>query len=363
MNPSFDPNFLSELIDQSHNPPGNDPVLGSFYAALVELAEEKDKIAVLLMKVKKKRSDITYKHLVNLIFRAYQAIKLKENDLNYRNFNKIRAWKKEFNLILKGKNRKYFEKLLLTKSTTTTIYQRYAGPFALISLLYPAYDLTIADLGCGGNYGLRGLELKEPFKTIQDLTSQKIVNKLLQKKINLKMGLAVDKEDPNSTAARFWRIACSFYPHELDEMKSVLEFENKIKKSNKVQFFKINLLKKAPPKIKVNLVILSTVLYQLNLPEQLLLINRAKKSLSQDGFLIVQDFAVKNLANARQLDFNDSWFGKKYSYRTFITAKKYKWNFMEIFQWNNGRCRIVKDGEDLNYFVKTSRAALAHSTS
>lgn len=374
MQARFDPNLLNELIDLSHNPPGNDPVLGSFYAALVEIAEEGHSISKILLRVKKSRNDITYKHLVNLIFRAFQAIKLKQNDLSYRSFDDISKWRKELANLQGDKNaRRDFEKLLRTKNTNTTIYQRYAGVYTIVSHLWNNHKVTMADLGCGGNYGLRGFELKEPFKEIRDLTPKRVVSKLLRKNINLEKGLAIDKEDPNLETTTFWRMACSFYPKELDEMNSILEFEKRIKLSAKIQFIKKNLLKlKLLPKFKVDVIILSTILYQLSLYEQLILLQKAKKLLKPEGMMIIQDFAAKNLANPRHLDFNDSWFSKTYSYRTFISSRKTGWKFWEIFQWNNGRCRIVKDGEDFDKIFKTrpnrnqlstSSVALAHSTS
>lgn len=352
MKVSFDPNLLSELIDQSHHPPGSDQVLGNFYAALVEMVEqEQDQdLADILMNIKKKRHDITNKHFINLIFRTFQAMKIKRNDLTYRSFHNTKAWHQELNTLLLDKDlKKEFKKLLLTKSTTTTIYQRYAGPHAVIALLLDNKNVSIADFGCGGNYGLRGIEKHEPFKDIKDLTPKKIVSKLLSKKINIKKGLAIDKEQPDTQDSSHWRMACSFYPSELDQVQAIQQFEIRIQSSQKVAFLQRNLLTaKRLPKIKFDVVILSTILYQLNLLEQLAMIEKAKRFLKPAGIIIVQDFAAKSLTNPRHLDFNDSWFGKSYSYRTFIIGGRTRWKFWEILQWNNGRCKIVRPGEDFN---------------
>src|ERR1035437_9357348 len=94
-----DPNLLNELIDQSRNPPGKDSVIGNFYAAIVEMLEESNKIWKIFVKEKKKRTDITNKHLVNLIFRSFQAIKLEQKDLTYRFFTDTKNWRKELNLL------------------------------------------------------------------------------------------------------------------------------------------------------------------------------------------------------------------------------------------------------------------------
>lgn len=354
---NFDPNLLNELIDQSHNPPGSDPILGNFYAALVEMIESDHPIAKIFMRVKNRRFDITHKHLANLIFRAYQAIKFEQNDLSYRSFGNTSKWINELKSIISDRKvRQNFEKLLRTKSTTTTIYQRYVGLYSIVSYLWDSELVSIADLGCGGNYGLRGIELKKSFKRIKDQTPQKFVTKLLARKINLKMGLALDKEDPDKESVKQWRFACSFYPSELNELNSIKDFEERLSSSQKVQFLKTNLLtSKKLPKNSVDVIILSSILYQLHLDAQLTLIDRTKRLLKHGGIIIVQDFAVKSLTNPRHLDFNESWFGKNFSYRTFVAGEKTNWKFLEAFQWNNGRCEIVRPGEDFEtVFNKSS---------
>lgn len=404
MKVAFDPNLLNELLDCAHNPPGGDPVLRAFYTSLVEMVEKGKPIAKILMEIRRKRPNITYKHLTNLTFRAYQAVKFREQDLFYNRFVKtvdnstdegeerlqssavsqaaevykdltdIYKWQKELNLICSNtKTKKYFKLLLRTKSTTTTIYQRYAGPYAIISYLWNGKAVSIADLGCGGNYGLKGIELQEPFKSIKDLTPKKLVTQLLLQKINLKKALAIDKENPDEEDIKTWRMACSFYPQELSNLSVIQDFEDRIKGVQKVVFLKANLLTfKKLPKKSVDAVILSTTLYQLNLQEQLTILAQAKKLLKGNGLIIVQDFAVKSLANPTHLDFNESWFGNKFSYRTFIASQKINWEFLEVFQWNNGRCQVIKPGEDFNKFFlittakdqpKAARATFAQSTS
>jgi len=357
MKTGFDPNLLNELIDYAHNPPGGDPVLGKFYTAVVELVEGNKTLAKIITAVQKIRPDITDKHLSYLIFRAYQAIKLKQNDFSYKHFSSVIRWKKELSLICSGKKGEEFKKLLSTKTNSTTIYQRYIGPRAIIAYLWDNQPVSVADLGCGGNYGLRGMELKEPFEKFQDKTPNKIIIKLLSKNINFKKGLAIDKENPDSEEATTWRMACSFYPSELDQMKKVQTFEKRIRLSKKVEFIQADLLKRKPlPKKEVEAVILSTILYQQTLPNQLTLINKAKRLLRPNGIIIVQDFAVKTSSPSR-LDFSDSWFGRSFSYGTFIVGPGTNWKFWEIFRWNNGRCRIVKAGEDL----KELQALLVHT--
>lgn len=373
MEVSFDRELLNEIADQSYNPPGADPALGAFYATLLAMIQADESIAHILTSVRKNRHDITNKHLVNLIYRAFQAIKFKQKDLAYQSFFDIPSWRSEFKTFFENDHStKLFEQLLLTKSTITTIYQRYAGVSALISHLWHDEAVSVADLGCGGNYGLRGIEFNIPFQNIKDQTPGKVISRLLTKKIKLQKGLAVDKENPDDPSVREWRMACNFYPKELPTKDNVVKFEDRIRKSVKVRFIQSDLLSaKKLPKNSYDVVILSMILYQLNSEDQKKLINKAKRLLNEDGIIIIQDFAAKQLTDAKKLDFNKSWFGGNFAFRVFITGERTNWNFWEILRWENARCLDVKAGQDfrkvfpkaLKYHSRTDSAALAHSAS
>ncbi|MBU3957426.1 hypothetical protein KKI19_04105 [Patescibacteria group bacterium] len=362
---TVDQDLIHELRNQAENPPGADLVLGSFYQAIAEMVDNGNSIAILLQRIKQSRPDITTKHFVNLLYRSYQYIKLEEGkDLSFRAFDTADKWHPELTRLLSDKqNREQLETLLLARSTSTTVYQRYAGPYALISHTFDGIPISVTDLGCGGNYGLRGIELQEPFKPICDQTPDKILSELLLRRIYFEKGLAIDKEDPDDDAVTKWRLACSFYPKELDEMTNVLAFEQRLKGSQRVQFLKTDLLTAEWLQGGVfDVAILSTILYQLNPERQQRLIDKTKKLLKPEGILIVQDFAVKQLENHQHLTFNESWSGREFGYRTFLTSALTRWNFQEVFQWMGGRCTTVRAGEDFNSvfsqaYARTSTAA------
>lgn len=365
---NFDPSLLDEIIDQSHNPPGRDPVLGAFYEATLQTIDRGEPFSDLIHGVKINRQEITDKHLVNLLFRTYQFVRLSQGDLAYRYIRDVAWWHTELSKIAgQDDGWKTFEQVLLERSTTTTIYQRYAGPYALITHLFDGQPVTVTDLGCGGNYGLRGIELGEPFKPIDDQTPQMRVNKLLSKPINLLSGLSVDKEEPDSEDARRWRFACSFYPNELDGIEDLQKFEAKIRGSQRVRFIQGDLLSATfDLKQKSDVLILSTILYQLGRQDQTRLMERARDWLKPQGILIVQDFAEKDPKDPAHLDFSESWFGREFSYRTFVASTITQWAFNEALQWNNGRCNLARAGQDFEYIfyeLSSARAALAQSTS
>lgn len=373
---------VREFKDQSIKPPGNDQVIAACYLATVDLIKHNPSFADFLIKLIRKRLDLTASHFVNLYFRALQYIKLFTNNPASKTINlkTLRTyldkshlksgWLRDLKKLLSDqKTKDELTELLLTKDTSTTKYQRYVSLYALTNWFFPKQSVTVADFGCGGNYGLKGLELNEKFDKVEDHTSRKLFTALLKERIRLKWGLGVDKEDPDSQSSHNWRLACSFYPKELNKINSVLQFEKRISESKKIDFFKANLITAKIKKVlKFDIVIISTLLYQISSRKnQQLIVNKAKNCLKRNGILIVQDFIVVD--KNRNLDFTQSWFNRPYSYKTLIASSETNWRFLEIFRWENGRCLKVKDGQDLklllnNYLpTNTSRAALAHSTS
>lgn len=349
---AFDRNLYEELVDQGLHPPGADPSLGSFYRAVILMIDDGDLLGRMLGQAKQQRTDITDKHWVNLLFRSIQYIKMQQGDYSYRKFEDPQDWRSELAAITADDQmRTALDYSLRRRTTTTTIYQRYAGPYATIANLFDGTPTSIADLGCGGNHGLRGIELHETFVTPEDHTPTAMVSRLLAQPINLERGLAIDKEDPDDEEVKCWRLACSFYPKELDQLPNTIAFESKIRGSQRVQFLQLDLLtspfNSAFPGT-MDITILSTILYQLQRPAQLLLIEKAKTLLKSDGILIVQDFAEKDPDNPSHLRFNESWFGRESGYRTFLVGERTNWKFLELLQWDSGRCKTVRPGQDFS---------------
>lgn len=366
----FDQNLLNEIIDQAHNPPGGDKVMGNFYMAVVWMIDGQEELARLLEQVKRGRPEITDKHLVNLLFRSCQYLKLQNHDLSHRNYQDPKLWQEELHKIMSDSNQSsLLEACLLTKSTTTTIYQRYAGPYAIMAHLFDGQAITVADLGCGGNYGLRGIDVGELFQSVEDKTPSQTFSQLLSRPINIEEGWAIDKEDPDANETKIWRLSCSLYPQELGLLPKIEEFEERIKGSRRIQFLQADLLRYDGLRPVVSdVVILSTVLYQLHRAEQMKFLKQAKQFLKPGGIIIVQDFAQKDPTNPTHLDFSESWFGREFTYRTFITQEQRDWKFAELLQWSNGRCEIVRAGLDFKdvfnpYLESSAKTALAHSTS
>src|SRR5947209_20611373 len=109
--------------------------MGACYQALGTLASRQGEMQHLLNTVLTQR-DINPKHFANLFFRGVQQIELfdRRNASYPHSLTDPVSWEKELLDILKVDGDQ-LQEVLLTRDTTTTIYQRYAGAGAILSAL------------------------------------------------------------------------------------------------------------------------------------------------------------------------------------------------------------------------------------
>lgn len=363
--------IVSEFERQKVSPPGEDICISSCYSSLLKLIENSDQSAIdVIESTISKRPYIAPQYFVNLFFRTVQYIELykRTNAIQYPiDLQTDRNWDQELSYILKHHGNT-IKSLLTTKDTVTTVYQRYAGPQLLINALSDGGAVIVADLGCGGNFGLPGMEMQIPFEQINDYSKGKEITPWLYPAPDIEAGVALDKENLQNVNTKKWQIACSFYPSELGKLANLPVFEEKIAAAEKTKFMQTDLcktLKRTKYKVQpqsVDFIIISTVLYQLGPKQYEVFLQNAQRILKPSGTMIIQDFARKAQSDPQKLDFNTEWFSKDaWSYRTFILNQATDWEFQEMLQWSNGRCRYVREGEDFQLIA--SRAAVAHSTS
>lgn len=332
--------------EQAEKPPGGDLSIASCYRAVGKLIVSDAEFATFLRSSYEKRPNMTPSHFVNLFFRGIQYIKMYgHEDFDYVSYVDASDWEPELKR-LTTENREQLREILLTKDTATTVYQRYAGPKALIAALSDGRDLKIADLGCGANYGLRGFELNEPFEHIENGSAVPL-NDWLERPLNLSEGLAVDKVNPEDAEVKHWVMACSFYPKEFANVENVKQMEERLKQSKKVRFLQEDLT--SPSNLisggYFDAVILSTMLYQHQPEDRLDILEEARRIVNPSGLIIVQDFARKDHSERSGLRFENAWFNN-FGYRTFLSTADNPGRFFEVFKWADGRCHQVKPGQD-----------------
>ena len=342
----------AELAHQAQHSPGGDETIAACYQAIVNLGKSNRVWRRVLEKAYGNR-EMPDKYKVNLLFRGIQYMWLfEEEDERYpREFGDVRLWERELPHIT-NKHRGVFEKILSEWDTGTTVYQRYTGPKAILSALWPRKKLTVLDLGCGGNHGLPGLMGGEVFLPVVDHSLGEVVSKWLNRGIKFRLGISVDKHDPYDKLMANWRVACSFYPSELSEMKEFLQFEKRVRHLGEKIFYRGDIMKLdkvLPQDIFFDAIVLSTVLYQMNARERARTVKQARNKLLPGGVLVVQDFTQK-IGGGKKLEFNGSWFKDGFAYRTYVAADWTRWRWWEVLAWYNGRCKQVREGEDFDKF-------------
>lgn len=349
---------VSELRELASHPPKGDPYMGAFYKTSLKYAYQNPQFINLVSDVLAER-EITPKHFANLLYRGVQFTELyeRQNPTYPNGLNSPKTWEEELDTILQN-NSETLRELLLTRHTTSTIYQRYAGARSIMAALLPYNSVRVADFGCGGNYGLPGISLGEPFKQPTDFTEDQRVRQLLQKPLQIEQGLAIDREDPEDPDIKRWRLACSFYPQELGNLHDVLALEERLHQAENIHFLKADLLdlpigdqSTEVPAYYFDAVIISTLCYQMSPEDQERVLENARNMLNPHGIILVQDFAEKDPENPRGLNFNVNWFGKEFTYRNFVASAVTNWEMKEVLQWKDGRCEQVRKGEDFSLLV------------
>lgn len=346
---------INVIAQQAEKPPGRDPYIGSFYSSFLDFINNGNPYAVNLINGVQERRSLTPELHTNLLFRAFQSSMLANP--NYpQNYDNAQIWTDTLTQFFNEDVPEYqaIRKTLLEKDTSTTIYQRYAGERAIMAMLAQGNPVTVADIGCGGNYGLPGIELNEPFKLLKDNTPNQMVSNYIAEPFNIDDGIAIDLNNPYEADSIAWRHSCGVYPTELmnGELDRIKLFEQRLNASQKIGFKQANLLQLDThldlPFDKCDFVILNTMLYQLHSSEQKNAIQQARLLLKQHGVLFIQDFARKDPNDATQLQFSGVSWGEPNSCRLFLTNKKPDSILYEALRWNNGRCTEVTPGDDFS---------------
>lgn len=344
--------YRDEIKNQSIHPPGNDIVIQTCYQAFLNELQDAS-VAQNFADIIAFR-EFTPAHFANILFRSIQYIELYHRGKNNYpvGYDTTEIWRSELHSILTTQF-ELLKTLLLSKDTTTTIYQRYAGSKILLNAIFPNKPLAVADLGCGGNYGLPGLIKNKQFENIIDHTNNQRVSQLLTKKTDIISALAIDKENPYKNEAKQWRFSCSFYPHELQKTTEMILPNGD---ESETIFTRIDLTEAENDPTSMGIsphsfdaVIMSTFLYQLKESQIDIVMNFAKKIVKEEGIIIIQDFAEKSKSDPEKIKLISNWFSMPFPYRTFITGSLTGDTIKEILLWGNGRCREVSEGLDFEF--------------
>ncbi|MBI1862806.1 class I SAM-dependent methyltransferase [Candidatus Microgenomates bacterium] len=338
-----------------------DPVIGAFQEVLLDRFQQASPTRDFYRNILAERF-IPPGFAVNLFFRGSQAIQMRnESEPGYpEGFESSERWETALDRMLKDEEeRKSLTEILLHKDTITTIYERYAGTKIALNLIFQnGMPLRVADLGCGANYGLKGLAVDEPLSGVSGGELQPLIDK----RVPIEFGIGVDLADMYDREVIQWRNECR-RPGELthEAMSKTAEFENRISHAeDKIRFMQGDLLDlnlAVPTPVRsdgqtgYHAVVLSTMCYQMSPEDQVSILDRARTLLIDGGIVIIQDFAKsvpKSLKCPMGLEFLDDWGID--SYRTFV-LKKNDGEPKELLIFDSGRCKNVRRGKDFDTFT------------
>ncbi|NTU72652.1 hypothetical protein HGB07_00535 [Candidatus Roizmanbacteria bacterium] len=362
---SNDESFISACEKRIQKPPNNDSRMALFFSALLELKKKDSRIHDLLSLVRLRRGElndsVTESHLCILFMRVVQYIKLYKEEV-YENVNYADmlltkdAWRDVIEDILANKYSLLF-KLLTERKVSTNIPDRYAGIALILKILCPNKELNILDLGCsfhqGGKKMIQVSEGKDIFHTIIKPSLKKIIGNNHNKPLLIKQIVGIDKSSSQSKDELEWLLACSHYPgnvHQIRQTRARIEILPNAKTpiinttfQRLAEYFKEN---------EFDIIVFSSVLYQLTKAQRIRTINLVSKLLKDDGIIFIQDTAHKK---GDALGFDDD-VGIPFSYRLFITGKLTNGSLWELLQFDSNRCAMVKEGKDLSKILSQKKS-------
>lgn len=250
--------------------------------------------------------------------------------------------------------------------------------------------VEVYDLGCSRNHGLNRLSRIEefPFDTVDvlgklpyefpmywergkdenmaDYKHDEMTDRLnlhyVRRKIELAYAMGIDRESLKDGGNKLWVLACSRYPREYSEPTWLHRFDELEKQSDDVKFAQADCtvrdeVQDVTDSRKAQMVVLSTVMYQMTSEQRQQALEIAQDLLVDDGIIVLHDAVDAGKHRPNVLHFAEENFSPRrpFGYKTLIFDKANpKLGFQEFFRWRDGRCKVMIP----NLGNKVVRAAL-----
>ena len=226
-------------------------------------------------------------------------------------------------------------------------------------------DVSVCDVGCSQNQGLKHIALDLPFGDIKlDANShidnhdsvQYLLNETANRAINLTESVGTDFFPINDADNREWVMACSLLPKELKEPGAREEYEF-LESANveSVDFIRSDFANPNDVETQFrdksfDIVTFFTILYQVSDEERRRMFEHAL-ALSKRFILIADAAKVLDNKNVKHpidsLHFDTAYFAEDYGYRVFLYDKERPdVGFVELWRMKSGRCESILILED-----------------
>ena len=359
----------TELTNQAVLPPGGDKRIAAFSQAILKMVGTPELDTILQMMLTY-RTSVSPSYAVNLLLRAFQKQLLVHDSHFPDDFTSVSVWMTAIRALLDDTGIKAaLYRDVLQRETQSNVVERYKAFKLVIGLLQSQLGdgLSVLDVGCSRNHGLKKLKLNLPFKPVScgvkdsdrlpHALLDSLFNGVLRQPLSLGRCQGSDIVPLAATDGRDWAKSCSFYPSELLNAAAVSEYDYLDSSDIAGVNFAIGDFKAAGMGLhtyaqKYDVITVSTFLYQLSADERVDARRLFKQYLRPGGIIIYQDF-VRPSADGQSLEFETNWFDSLFPYRTLlefgndITGQLY-----EVLRWDNGRCNRWVPGNDMSALLK-----------
>lgn len=356
-----------ELIRQACTPPKNDQRIEAFCQALLivlrdpqfkNLCESLNKIA-----------ENSPSYAVNKALRVFQY-QLLETKSNYPlDYIAPKEWEEAIRSVSADEMTGYeVMQYLENRDIQSNVVERYKAVKLVMLLLGSRIGTTpsLLDVGCSRNHGLKKLALNLPFDPISPGVNDDrlgtipfmntTLSALLDVPLCIRNSIGLDLVSPEAFSAARWAKSCSFYPTELLNTYKVAEYDYldsvQIPEVRQAQHDILqDNLEAVSDGQQFEVIICSTLLYQLDVYERYKVQKMLRSRLRDNGVIIYQDFASKSTAPGA-IQFESNWFEYIYPYRTLVEfANDDEHILYEVLRWNNGRCEKWVPGSDVHRII------------
>lgn len=289
------------------------------------------------------------------------------------------GWQAGLDSILSNPNLHYdFDSSLANHEIQTNVPARYMGPKLMLRLYRDRFKgpINLLDVGPSTGAGVKGLlanrinhpvsvqmpsrgEAENSVILARSQRSTDYINDLLSDPIEFAQCAGIDRLPAYGEAEKQWVRSC-FYPSELSNPGTgvVAEFDelSSLELSNYQSFTydftdpdHIEEFQAVAPVPRFDVVTMLTMMHQLSGRDRIRAVRHARQLVSDDGLIIIQDFARVDRSKKSKLDFFPHWH--PYTYRTMVIDAWSRSNVPdEMLWWSSGRPSEVIIAPTANLF-------------
>jgi hypothetical protein len=249
------------------------------------------------------------------------------------------------------------------RNVQSNIPARYYLPKLI--LLLAGYDsVTLGDVGCSRNHGLKlqaiedGQAIRYPLPKVmrrleeggleRDARGEKAVAGLVHKtRLGIRNSVGFDRVDMAEPDALEWARSCAFYPGELKEPGRVRQFdmleeadppEVHFHQTDFSEFDEGRYWQAFPDQPKFDAMFLSAVLYQMSADKAAAVLDNAVRHTKEDGWLFVADHL--DLDENENFLFHERW--EKWGFNLFgLNMAEPDKGFQKLISVESGRARKI----------------------